>query len=131
MTIECYDSECRWHVCNNSSSDEGPFCNYNICLKKLEESLKEHNEFVCLEDGFTYYFPRREGAISAEELRGIAILLDEHNAKWLEELKDYEEAHMCPTCDGEGQIVEGGISLNEEFNVNRIECPDCKENSDD
>ena len=34
------------------------------------------------------------------------------------------EDGICPNCDGEGYIYEGGMSFNDEID-NRVVCPDC------
>lgn len=43
---------------------------------------RAREEFVCLEDGFLYYWPSGRGAIASHELRIIADELDMLNKIW-------------------------------------------------
>ena len=44
--------------------------------------IMSEDDLVALEDGYFYYFPSRVGALSANELRVLADLLDKKNAAW-------------------------------------------------
>ena len=56
--------------------------NYQDRKSKLEHKLAQRGEFVTLEDGYVYYWPRAAGALSADELRMISYILDDKNIKW-------------------------------------------------
>lgn len=44
------------------------------------------DELIVMDDGYYYWFPRRNGGLSAATLRGIADIVDEMNRKWDEEV---------------------------------------------
>ena len=55
---------------------------YQDRKNKLERTLTQGGEFVTLEDGYVYYWPRAVGALDAELLRMISYILDDKNIKW-------------------------------------------------
>lgn len=50
--------------------------------KTIIAMATERGEFIQLEDGFYYYWPKGSGAISPVNLRAIAAHLDDMNACW-------------------------------------------------
>ena len=87
MTIECYDTSCQYHSFHHEGPDEGPFCYEPFCKKALLEKIEP--ELVRLENGFCYWHPQHKGALSADDLRLIADVLDERNAELNEKLKEH------------------------------------------
>ena len=87
MTIECYDTSCQYHSIHHEGPDDGPFCYEPFCKKAMLEKIEP--ELVFLEDGFCYWSPERKGALSADDLRFIADVLDERNRPWMDHLKEY------------------------------------------
>lgn len=58
-------------------------------LVKLEQegNVEWEDEFVALEDGYKYFFPKLGGGLSAFQLRMIAADLDAVNAEWDAQVK--------------------------------------------
>lgn len=50
-------------------------------MKDIIELAEERGEFVKLEDGYVYWYPKG-GAISSYRLRAMADELDRRNADW-------------------------------------------------
>lgn len=55
---------------------------------KMERISTERKQFITLEDGYVYFWPTGPGAASASELRMLAEILDEKNAKWDAQVKE-------------------------------------------
>ena len=87
MTTKCYDASCPYHDSNHEDPDDGPFCHEPFCKKALLEKIEP--ELIRLEDGFYYWYPQRKGALSADDLRFVADVLDERNRPWMDHLKEY------------------------------------------
>lgn len=56
---------------------------------RIIELADERKEFVALEDGYSYYWPKEGGALSTNDLRVLADELDRRNAPWDKVVKDY------------------------------------------
>lgn len=65
--------------------DPCPLCEVKPPSNILDRARKE---FVCLEDGFLYYWPSGSGAIAPHELRIIADELDRLNKTWSDIIKE-------------------------------------------
>lgn len=58
-------------------------------MSDIVKMADKKKEFIVLEDGFWYYWPSRDGAISAEQLREIAEALDHRNKDWREKMEAF------------------------------------------
>lgn len=58
-------------------------------MKTIVSVAEESGEFVTLEDGFVYYWPKGVGAIPAYQLRQLADELDKRNAEWEKQINEY------------------------------------------
>ena len=58
-------------------------------MTSIVEVADKDNEFVMLEDGFYYYWPKGQGAIPAYQLRLLADELDERNKEWNDRINEY------------------------------------------
>jgi len=54
----------------------------------LDKAL-EQNDFLYLEDGFLYFWPKNTEAYSAHNLRELADYLDQINEKWQADIERY------------------------------------------
>lgn len=49
----------------------------------IRAAAEAYGDFVCLEDGYVYFYPGLpRGAMSSCDLRILADILDEKNAEW-------------------------------------------------
>lgn len=59
-------------------------------LSRIVEVADKENEFVTLEDGFVYYWPKLlDGCLAAHELRELADELDKRNKEWNDNINEY------------------------------------------
>ena len=62
-------------------------------MKDYIKIIEERGEFGPLEDGYIYWFPSGNGAVSSDLLRLVADELDARNKEWdefiREDLKDF------------------------------------------
>lgn len=58
-------------------------------MANIIEVADKDNEFVMLEDGFYYYWPKGKGAIPAYQLRLLADELDKRNKEWNDRINEY------------------------------------------
>jgi type IV secretory pathway VirJ component len=58
-------------------------------MADIIKMLEEQGELVTGDDGFVYYWPSKNGALSAHDLRIIADELDRRNARWEAEITAY------------------------------------------
>lgn len=58
-------------------------------MADIVKHAEEHDEFVMLEDGFWYYWPKGQGAISEYQLLLLHKELMKRNKKWQKELDEY------------------------------------------
>jgi hypothetical protein len=58
-------------------------------MKDIITIADDLKEFVALEDGFVYWWPSSQGAISSHDLRALADELDRRNEAWQTQLNDF------------------------------------------
>ena len=58
-------------------------------MKDIVKHAEKHGEFVTLEDGYIYYWPSMQGALTSDDLRELANEIDERNDAWDKQVKDY------------------------------------------
>ena len=59
---------------------------------KVVEQAHKSGDIETLEDGYYYFFPSRNGGLSAQGLRDVANELDRINAEWDKTVKEDLEA---------------------------------------
>lgn len=58
-------------------------------MTDLITTIDQNKELVTGDDGFVYYWPNKNGALSSHDLRIIADELDKRNAGWEAEINAY------------------------------------------
>ena len=69
-------------------------------VQNFKQSKREHirkhvkDTLVTLDDGYKYFYPVDPGAYSSDDLRIVADYLDELNAAWDKQIKEYFEKEV-------------------------------------
>jgi hypothetical protein len=58
-------------------------------MADIIKHAEKHDEFIMLEDGFWYYWPKGAGAISEYDLLLLHQELVRRNKKWNEDINEY------------------------------------------
>jgi hypothetical protein len=72
---------------------------------RIIKLAENNNEFITADDGFVYWWPSRESAMSSHHLRALADELDKRNEKMskiMDDFYDYcisiDPDSMCKSC---------------------------------